>query len=380
MRLVPVLLMVLLAAVALIAFPDIADQWVRIEAFGWLLEARQGAFFIALVLLLLLLWLLRAVVRAIFSGPGTVWQSLRMGGRKRREKRLRTSIARWLDSEGDVEAKLLKHAKGMLPDWGMAMLQVLATGARDQKMLNEHDDPLVTVLAARIATDPTADPIPDIAVRKAHIDTWMHLHPGAPLAIRRKADMAEEEGDWSALVQLLEEEWKRGESSGYSLKPRLAYAYIRLSESEPEHAMSHLKQAYRLLPDDESVLLAYGLGLIVAGEAQTAARLWSSHLEGSESFDIAAALLDIHRADPMHAYRKLESKRESELNSATRWLRAQLTYAAQLEGPAFEQMNALAEATESMEAWQSLGGWYSEKGDYEHAATAFQRALSAEEQ
>ena len=379
MRFVFMLLLVLAAAAALIAFPDIADQWIRIEAFGWLFEARQGALFIALLLLLFLLLLLRAVIRAIFSGPGTIWQSLRMGGRKRREKRLRASIARWLDSEGDIEAKLLKHAKGILPDWGMAMLQVFATGARDQKVLNEYDDPLVAVLAARMATDPAADPRPELAVRKAHIDTWLKLHPGAPLAISRKADIAEEEGDWPALVELLEEEWKRGGSSASSLKSRLARAYIRLSEHEPEQAMDHLKRAYRLLPNDDGVLLTYGLGLLVSGEGKTAVRLWSSYLEESESFDIAAVLLDAHRADPMRAYRKLESKREHELNSSMRWLRAELAYAAQLDGPAFEQMQALAESTGDVEAWQSLGGWYSAKGDYEQAATAFQRALSGEE-
>jgi len=375
MRLIFLLIIALATAGALIAFPDIADQHLRLEAFGWIFETRQGSFLIALFALLLLLWLLRSIVRAIFSGPGTVWRSVRMGSRKRREKRLRDGLAQWLDHRGDFGVKSLKRAKGVLPDWIMEMLKVLATPAKDQQVLHEHDDPLVTVLAARIATDPSAQPKPDLATCKAHIDAWLQVHPGAPLAISRKADIAEEEGDWSGLVSLLEEEWKQGHRSAHSVKPRLATAYIRLSEAAPEQAMTYLRKAYRLLPDDHNVLLAYGLGLIVSGETPTATRLWFSHLEKHDSIDIADALLATQSADALRAYRKLESKSDNELNHAQCWLKAELAHAAKLEGLAFEQMIALAESKNSADAWQSLATWYRQANDYENASNAYQRAL-----
>ncbi|ATX82863.1 putative conserved protein HemY, contains two TPR repeats [Mariprofundus ferrinatatus] len=375
MRLVFLLVIALATATALIAFPDIADQHLRLEAFGWIFETRQGSFLIALFVLLLLLWLLRSLLQAIFSGPGTVWRSARMGSRKRREKKLREGLAQWLDNRGDFGTKALKRAKGVLPDWVMEMLQVLSVPPKDQKVLSDHEDPLVTVLAARIATDPSAHPKPDLTTRKAHIDTWLHLHPGAPLAISRKADTAEEEGDWKGLVALLEEEWKQGHRSAHSVKPRLANAYIRLSESDTGHAMAHLRKAYRLLPHNHDVLLAYGLGLIVSGETPTAVRLWLSHLEKHDSLDIASALLDTQRADPLRAYRKLDERKESELNDAERWLKAELAHAAKLAGLAFEQMQALAERTNSADAWQSLGNWYAGAGDFQHASEAYQRAL-----
>ena len=377
MRLIFLLIIALATAGALIAFPDIADQHLRLEAFGWIFETRQGSFLIALFALLMLLWLLRSIVRAIFSGPGTVWRSVRMGSRKRREKRLRDGLAQWLDHRGDFGVKSLKRAKGVLPDWIMEMLKVLAVPAKDQQVLQEHDDPLVTVLAARIATDPSAHPKPDLASCKAHIDAWLHVHPGAPLAISRKADIAEEEGDWSGLVALLEEEWKQGHRSAHSVKPRLAKAYIRLSEGSPEQAMTYLRKAYRLLPDDHGVLLAYGLGLIVSGETPTATRLWFSHLEKHDSIDIADALLTSQSADALRAYRKLESKSDNELNHAQCWLKAELAHAAKLEGLAFEQMIGLAESTNSSDAWQSLASWYRQAGDYENASNAYQRALEA---
>lgn len=375
MRLVLLLSIALATAAALIAFPDIADQHLRIEAFGWIFETRQGAFIIALFALLLLLWLLRTLVQALFSGPGTVLRSVRIGSRKRREKRLREGLAQWLDNRGDFGVKALKRAKGVLPDWVMEMLQVLGVPPKDQQVLSDHKDPLVTVLAARIATDPSAHPKPDLATRKAHIEAWLHLHPGAPLAISRKADIAEEEGDWAGLAALLEAEWKQGHRSAHSVKPRLANAYIRLSEAGPEQAMGYLRKAYRLLPDDHDVLFAYGLGLIVAGETPTAVRLWIAHLEKHASFEIAAALLDAQRHDPMRAYRKLESRKDAELNDAERWLKAELAHRASLDGLAFEQMLALAESTHSADAWQSLAGWYSEAGEFEHAAEAYKRAI-----
>lgn len=377
MRLVLLLIIALATAVALIAFPNIADQHLRLEAFGWIFETRQGAFLIALFVLLLVLGALRAIVSAIFSGPGTAWRSLRMGSRKRREKKLREGLSQWLDNRGDFGIKSIKRARGVLPDWTMDMLKVLAVPAKDQQVDSEQMDALVTVLAARIATDPSVHHKPDLATRKAHIDAWLHVHPGAPLAISRKADIAEEEGDWSGLVSLLEEEWKQGHRSAHSVKPRLAMAYIRLSEVEPDHAMTHLRKAYRLLPEDSDVLLAYGLGLIVSGEAPTASRLWFAHLEKHDAPDIADALLSSQKQDALRAYRKLESRKESEMNFSERWLRAELAHAAKLDGLAFEQMRALAESGESADAWQSLAHWYSDTGDFEIAANAYKRALES---
>jgi len=113
MRLVLLLIIALATAVALIAFPNIADQHLRLEAFGWIFETRQGAFIIALFALLLVIGLLRTIVRAIFSGPGTVWRSVRMGSRKRREKKLREGLAQWLDNRGDFGIKTPKRAKGV---------------------------------------------------------------------------------------------------------------------------------------------------------------------------------------------------------------------------------------------------------------------------
>ncbi len=382
MRLILLLIVALLLTIALIAFPDIADQPLRLEAFGWVFETRQGAFIVALLVLLFVIGLLRSLFAALLAGPGHVWRSLRMGSRRRREQNLREAIAQWLDRRGDVGVRALKRSKGVVPGWLAELLRVLMTPAKDQALPSADQDPLVTALAARIVTAPSAQPKPDLATRKAHLEAWLQAHPGAPLAMERMADLAEEEGDWHRLAALLEEVWKRGHRSASGIKPRLVRAYLALAEEHPDQAMTYLRKAHRLLPEDRSVVLAYGQALIDAGENRAALRLWRSWLEQHGDLAMARRLLHLMREDPMRAYRKLERRTEREMNEAQRWLRAELAHAAGLTGLAFEQMQALSEQGESAEiraaAWQSLGDWYLENDEHGQAALCYRRALGVD--
>ena len=121
-------------------------------------------------------------------------------------------------------------------------------------------------------------------------------------------------------------------------------------------------------------MLAYGHGLIAGDDVKTAQRLWSGHLERISSYAVAASLLAIHQDDAMRAYRKLEGKKESAVNHAQRWLRAELAHAAHLDGLAFEQMQKLADESANKAAWQSLGRWYQAVNKYEQSAACFRAA------
>jgi len=374
MRLVFVLFSALVVSIALIVFPDIADQALRIEAFGWVFETRQGAFIVALLVLLFLLWLLRSTLAVLFAGPGMIWQSLSMGSRKRREKKLQEALAQCIDQRGDAGAKALKRSRGALPDWGLDMLRTLVTPAHRLAAPSAQQHVLSTVLAARIATNPHALPKPDLAVRKAHLQAWLAAHPAAPLAVSRLADLAEEEGDWEQCAELLEAELKHGYRPPESVQTRLVHAYLELSKQDPDNAIVFLRKAYRLQPEDEDVLLAYGQSLLGCDDAKTAQRLWAGHLERISSDAIAQALLTLQRPDAMRAYRQLEGKKDATMTVAQRWLRAELAHAAKLDGLAFEQMQALADETASAQAWHSLGVWYQTMGQFEKAAACLRTA------
>lgn len=375
MRLILLLLFVLVVSVALIAFPNIADQALRIEAFGWLFETRQGAFIVALLVLILLLWLLQRITGALFAGPGNIWRSLVTGSSKRNEKRLREALARWLDHRGDLGEKTLKRSRGVLPGWVLGMLRVLITPARDLAMPGENEDPLITALAARIVTAPSAHPKPDLATRKVHLKAWLNVHPDAPLALIRMADIAEEEGDWPKLVELLESVWKRGHRSSHSLKPRLARGYIALAQNKPEQAMEYLRKSFRLCPENRDVLIAYGQASAKAGDTNTASRLWTEHLEKSSDYEVAGLLLGLAEHDVLRIYRNFEDVDDSELNDAQRWLRAQLAHEAKLDELAFEQMQSLAEQSHSSTAWKTLGDWHRAANDHEKAMVCYHQAL-----
>jgi len=375
MRFILLLVLALAVSVALIVFPNIADQALRIEAFGWIFETRQGAFIVSLLALLLLLWLLRSMVGALFAGPGAAWRSLRLGSRKRREKKLREALAQWLDGRGNVNARALKRCRGVLPDWAIDMLQTMLSPAAELPLPAEDQDPLITALAARIATDPQASKPADSATRKAHLEAWLNAHPGAPLATSRLVDIAEEEGDLLAFINRLEADWKQGRRTAEMVKPRLVRACLKLAEQDPDQSMAYLRKAYRLLPDDAKVLLVYGNGLLGSGDVKTVQRLWHGYLEQHNNDRIARALLNIQRDDPIKVYRKLERKTVNALNPAQRWLRAELAHAAKLDGLAFEQMQALADDLGSAAAWNSLGHWHEELGEFEQAAACYRRAL-----
>jgi len=375
MRFILLLVLALAVSVALIVFPNIADQALRIEAFGWIFETRQGAFIVALLALLFVLWLLRSIAGALFAGPGAAWRSLRLGSRKRREKKLREALAQWLDGRGNVNARALKRCRGVLPDWAIDMLQTMLSPAADLPLPAENQDALITALAARIATDPQAVNPPDSATRKAHLEAWLNAHPGAPLATSRLVDIAEEEGDLLEFINRLEADWKQGRRSAEAVKPRLVRACLQLAEQDPDQSMAFLRKAYRLLPDDANVLLAYGNGLLSNGEIKTVKRLWQGYLEQHNNDRIAGALLKIQRDDPIRVYRKLERKSPDALNPAQRWLRAELAHAAKLDGLAFEQMQALADDHGSVAAWNSLGHWHEELGAFEKATGCYRKAV-----
>lgn len=377
MRFALILLLALAATILLTLMPDVADQMIRIQAFGWVFEAHQGAFIVALIALLAVFWLIRALISALVAGPGQVWQGLRAGSRRRREAHLREGLAAWLDLRDDHGAKAMRKARGVIPDWALGMLRILAVPAKDQELPGQQADPLHVALAARIATDPSAPNRPDPARRKAHLEAWLDVHPGAPLALQRLADLAEEEGDWSTASRMLEEQWKRGHRAGANIKLRLAHAYVAQAAQDPEQAMQHLRKALRLAPDDAEVVTAMGQAMLRAGDTSAAQKLWLQHVESQGDIGVARELLPLYREDAMKQYRRMEGRDAAGMNATHQWLRAQLAQAANLPGLARDHLQALLDLHPGPMAWQAMGDWHAAQGDWQQAAHCYQQALDS---
>ncbi len=214
-----------------------------------------------------------------------------------------------------------------------------------------------------------------MATRKAHLEAWLNVHPGAPLALKRKIDMAEEEGDWTVLVRLLEDVWKKGGRSAASIRPRLATAHMALAVAQPEHALEYLRKAHRLMPEDGSILLALGKTLLVQGDTRASRKLWSAHLETHDDEAVALALHELLRTDALRAYRKLEKIDNVKMPPARAWLRAQLAHDADLKGLAIDHLQALIKSHPGPLAWKTFGDWYAEQTDWVQAVRCYRKAL-----
>lgn len=376
MRIVLFLLAALALTALLTLFPAAASQPVYIDAFGWVLETRQGALIVALLLLLGVLWLIRRILAALVAGPGQLWQTLRIGGRKRREQRLREGLAQWLDMRGDLGAKAFRKGRGILPGWAYPLLKTLGTTAKDQPLPDTDSDPLNVALAARIATDPHNPSRPDPATRKAHLEAWLAVHPGAPLALNRLADIAEEEENWQLLTRLLEDAWKQSQQSSASIKPRLAHAYARMAEGAGDERQNYLRKAYRLAPDDTHVILALGQAHLASHDAASAHKLWASYLERNDSPTVAEALYNAMRDNALQAFQQLDRKEGAATTPALQWVRASLAHKAELTGLATEILDKLLKKHSAPYILQTRGDWFLEAGDCKKAAEFYHKALA----
>ena len=374
MRIFILLLLALGIAILFTVYPEIISQRLHIEAFGWVFETRQGAFITALVILLGVVWLIRRILSAIVAGPGQLWNTLRLGGKKRREQRLREAIADLLDMRGANSAKAFRKSRGIIPDWGIALLKTLAIPANEQPLPKDIDDPLNTALAARIATDPNAPAKPDASARKAHLEAWMAVHPDAPLAVSRLASISEEEGNWLAAAELLETSWKQGQRSAATVKPRLANVYIKLADSDMGNRQNHLRKAQRLAPDSAEVTLALGRAHISDGSLESAAKLWVDYLEQHNDFIVAAALYELLQDEPLQSFRKYDRKNAATAyKPAMRWVQAMLARDAGLSGLATEIIDELASEDAAPEVLRSCADWHADAGQWQQAVDHYRK-------
>ncbi|MDQ6954053.1 MAG: hypothetical protein Q9M20_01245 [Mariprofundaceae bacterium] len=372
MRLKFLLFIALLLTIVLTLFPDIALQILRIEAFGWQFETRQGAFIVAVLLILAALWLIQRLLSALVAGPGQLWQTLRMGSKKRREQRLREGISQWLDMRDDYGQRVFKKTRGIVPSWLSALLQRTTIPANEQDLPASDADPLLTTLAARIATSPEASPKPDLAIRKAHLEAWLHSQPNAPLALMRMADLAVEEEDWKRAAHLLEDIWKRGHRSASFVKSQLVHAWLALAAQETAGGMEYLRKAHRIMPDHSGVILALGQAQMTDGKQRTTEKLWLNHLQKNHDIAIANATFEMLKNNALAAFRKLEKQQGS---ASLQWLQARLAYAGKLDGLADEHLSNLLKEHPCRAFWQTQAEWMIQRQQWQEALAAYQKAL-----
>jgi len=374
-RIVLALLLIVGVFVALVLFPDIASQPVRIEMLGWLFETRTGMFVLLVMTGLGLLWLLQKAFDLSINSPRQLWTSLRSGNKKRRETRLQEALAIWIDEGAGNSQKLLKRSKGIIPDWLHEALTIWwDKPSHHPKINDEKDTPLTVALKARLATDAEYVEHLSLSERQHYLDVWLAVHPAAPLALQRKAILLGDMGDYAEQVHLLEDLIQKNKSIAW-FKPQLAKALYHLAEKEPEHQLAHLRKANRLMPDDTHILSALAAALDKSGDSTSAQRLLLDYLAQHDDIMLAQAALKLLSFDALQNFKRVD-KPAYQNTYAGRWLRMMLAHEADLVGIAKDALDAMLEQNPTPLLWQTKGDWLAAEHAWEDATHCYQKAVS----
>ncbi len=371
-RMVFVLILIAAVFISLLAFPDIANQRVRIEILGWLFETRTAMFTLLLIVVFTALWLLQKTLDLSINSPKQLWTNLRSGSRKRREVRLQEALDIWIDEGEGHSQKLLKRSKGIVPSWLHDALMIWWDKPEKHPPIHdEKDSPQIIALKARLATEPGQTHL-SLDQRQQYLDAWLMVHPGAALALERKAALLGERGEYKEQVALLEELFQRKKKVAH-IRAQLATALRKLAEQDADNALAFLRKANRVNPEDTQVLLALAQALEAHGDARSAQRLLLDYLAKHDDMRVAKAALPLLAKDPLKHFKKVD-KPAYQQSIAGSWLRMQLAHEAGLSGIADDSLYGLLEKQENAELWQLRGDWHAEKGEWQQAAEAYQKA------
>jgi len=376
MRLIFFLLLAVCIMFLVALFPEVAQRELRVEAFGWVFNAKQGSFMIALFLLLCVVWAVRRMLRWMFGMPGRFGGWCRLGGQRQQASRLRTLLANMINEQQESIPKWLKKRQNIMPEW---MAQLLRQWLQPMDV-NEQDDALHIALAARQATHP--DSTMNLLGRKKLMAAWLNVYPKSPLAKQRQCELLKEEGDWLRLIHVLEERWKKEKPSAIHVKSQLTDAYVQYLlalDLTSDEALAVARKAQKL--DAKMVASTKILGQVhlARSEQDAAAKIWFKYLEKNNCFEISQLLYNVLAEDALKAYRKLEKKNADDLNAASQWLRAKLAHAAELDGLAEEHLQALLEMCPCALSWRTRADWYAQKRMWQKSTEAYQKALGYKE-
>ena len=371
-RIIIVLLCIAAVFISLLVSPELANQRVRIEILGWLFETRTAMFILLLIFALGGLWLLQKLFDLSVNSPKQLWNNLRSGSRKRRELRLQEAMDTWIDEGEGHSRKLLKRSKGIVPQWlHEALLIWWDKPEHHPPIHDEKDSPQIIALKARLATEPGQQHL-SAEHRQQYLDAWLHVHPGASLALERKADLLGETGDYAEQVRLLEDLFQR-KKQVHHIKQKLAVALQHLAKQDEANALAHLRKAHRLYPEHTDILLSLVQALQASGDHQSARRLLLDELKQHDDMRLAQAALAALEQEPLQAFKKMD-KPVYQKNRAGTWLRMQLAHKAGLTGIADDSLHGLLSQHESADLWQLRGDWHAEKEQWQQAAEAYQKA------
>jgi|UPI000362903F tetratricopeptide (TPR) repeat protein len=375
----------LLVVAAMVLVPDFSAQTMRLEAFGWQLEMRQGFFVILLLILLWLLYAVRGTLRLLLAGQGRLRLGLRSGKLGRQERRLRDSLMKWVDAEGDLGQRGLSKSNDVIPSWLSSSLQRVCVNPEDINLpLDTEDEALGNAIAARIVTDASHHQHFDHISRRLHLQAWLKASPDSLLAKIRLAKLDLEQQDWAQAAAILEPLQKKSlplqetlSNSGEQgdLNVLLAQAWLGMAETE-EQPKQRLRKIRRLAPNHGATVLRLGQLMLPGEGTQAVKKLWLDFLQEHDDEAVAAACFELLKPEALPCFRKLEHIRST---PAFQWMKARLAHACQLEGLADEILDRLLAEHPRANFLRTRARWLQDREQWTEACSVWQQAMDAEQ-
>jgi len=372
MKLKILFLLALLLTITLTLFPSIAQESVSLEAFGWHLQTKQGAFVILILVVLFVGWFVQRLATALMAGPGKIWQTLRTGGQHRREQHLQTAFDSYVDMDTTKHKRAFKQARLLLPTWAQPLLDCLNLLPNQHGEVNLQHDPLHVAWTARLVSDPEWQEHIEGKQRKAHLEAWLKVHPEAALAHIRLLDIHLHEQNWQEALNILNQIKNQPLRSQAWIIEQKIIVLLALYHEAHDDSPAYLQQAEKLSPQHPAVILTRGEAHIKAKNPQAAEKIWLNHLKNHDHLQVAQATLNLMKEEGLTAFRRMEKIKGSH---ALTWLHACLAHAGKLDGLAEESLKPLLENQPCPLFWQTKAQWLAQKGEHEQAFEAYEQAI-----
>ena len=385
-RLVPGILLIitLLITMAMVLLPEISSQTLRLQAFGWDIEVRQGFFILAVLALLWLVYLLQLSLKLLMAGQLRLLAGWRTGRMNRREGHLQTALLQWLDAEGDLGRQALKKAAGVIPDW-LGEAGMLLTRARDELPLplEEVDNPVSTVVVARLVSAPAQRQYYDRNTRRMHLQAWLKQRPQSLLAQFRMAELELEEAHYRQAADHLEtlikkelvlQDVLRQAGDTGDCRQLLATAWLGMMKEDESKRKPLLRKLRHLAVSDGNIMLQIGQLLRQHQGDQAVKKLWLDFLQQHDDVIVADACYSLLSKEAMSHFREIERKQGT---ASFQWLKARLAHACGLDGLAEELIAPLLQTEPRAAFLRSKAQWLQDKGDCAEACKLLQQALDA---
>lgn len=374
----------LLVVIAMVLLPDMASQLMRLEAFGWQLEVRQGFFILLVLACLWFVYLLHASLQILLRSHGKLRLGLRSGKLNRQEAHLRDGMMKWVDAQGDLGKAAINKSGQTLPDWLQDTCQridVPITDLPDPK--NDMAYALSNAIVARLATDARHTECFDNSKRRLHLQAWLKTSPDAVLAKFRLAKLEIEEKHWEKACQLLQtlekksivvDEVLSNSNESGNLHTMMATVWLEIARQDKSQRKSLLRKVCRLVPTHAPSILHAGLLMQPTEGDKAVKKLWLDFLQKKDDENIAEACFQLLKNEALPRFREVEHLHST---PSFQWLKARLAHACQLNGLAEELLDRVILEHPRSVFLHTRATWLHEKQQWDAAYKTLERAMDA---